>query len=212
MYTLVYMKPETLTSRQQQLLDYLQQRESLGKPPPSVREIAAHFGFASPRAAALHIDALVQKGALLRDPRKARSLRLPPGNHPGNPPSRAIPLLGRIPAGPLSEALESPEFLSPAELLPHRSGDFLLKVCGDSMTGDGILDGDLVLLRPGIPVPHGAIAAVCVGDDREATLKRVFPEGTLVRLRAAHPAYRDIVVPAETVTVAGVFRGLVRQA
>lgn len=208
MYTLVYMKPEALTDRQQQLLDYLQQRESLGKSPPSVREIAAHFGFASPRAAALHIDALVQKGALLRDPRKARSLRLPPGNSP----APAIPLLGRIPAGPLSEALESPEFLSPSELLPHRSGDFLLKVCGDSMTGDGILDGDLVLLRPGIPVPHGAIAAVCVGDDREATLKRVFPEGPLVRLRAAHPAYRDIIVPAEAVTVAGVFRGLVRQA
>lgn len=210
MYTDVYMKPEALTPRQKQLLDYLQQCESLGKSPPSIREIAAHFGFASPRAAALHIDALVQKGALLRDPRKARSLRLPPGNSP--PPARTIPLLGRIPAGPLSEALESPEFLSPAELLPHRSGDFLLKVCGDSMTGDGILDGDLVLLRPGIPVPHGAIAAVCVGDDREATLKRVFPEGPLVRLRAAHPAYKDIVVPAEAVTVAGVFRGLVRQA
>jgi repressor LexA len=206
------MPPEPLTPRQKQVLDYLQHRESLGKSPPSVREVAAHFGFASPRAAALHIDALVQKGALLRDPRKARSLRLTSDVPQPNGPPRSLPLLGRIPAGPLSEALESPEYLSPAELLPHRSGDFLLKVCGDSMTGDGILDGDLVLLRPGIPVPHGAIAAVCVGDEREATLKRVFPEGPLIRLRAAHPAYRDIVVPADSVTVAGVFRGLVRQA
>ncbi len=60
-----------------------------------------------------------------------------------------IPLLGFIPAGPLTEALQqADDFVEPEELFPYRDGDFLLRVKGDSMIGDGILDGDKVLLRP----------------------------------------------------------------
>ena len=196
------------------MLTFIRRREAAGQSPPTLREIAAHFGFASPRAAALHVEALARKGALQRDPRKARSLRATPDGDTPLPHRRtfALPLLGRIPAGPLAEAIQqAEEYFTPSELLPHRPNDFLLRVCGDSMIGDGILDGDLVLLRPGVPVPHGAIAAVCVGHDHEATLKRVFFEGDAIRLRAANPAYPDITVPAATVTFAGVFRGLVRQ-
>ena len=124
-----------------------------------------------------------------------------------------LPLLGSIPAGPLSEAIaQTAEIIEPGALLPHKPGDFLLRVRGDSMTGDGILDGDLVLLRPGVTVPHKAIAAVCVGDDREGTLKRVFYEGggERVRLRASNPAYKDAVVPAERVHFAGLLKGVLR--
>jgi len=75
-----------------------------------------------------------------------------------------LPILGRIPAGPLQEALTEPEgFLESSSLLPHRPGDFLLRVTGDSMTGDGIRDGDLVLLRPGEEVRKGEIAAAYIG-------------------------------------------------
>jgi repressor LexA len=122
-----------------------------------------------------------------------------------------LPLLGSIPAGLVSEAVsQAEEMVEPGALLPWRPGDFLLRVRGDSMTGDGILDGDLVLLRPQTDVPQGAIAAACVGDEREATLKRVFFEQDKVRLRAAHPAYPDVVVPAAVISIAGVFKGLIR--
>ena len=68
-----------------------------------------------------------------------------------------LPLLGSIPAGPLSDAVsQAAEIIDPAELLSNEPGDFLLRVRGDSMIGDGILDGDLVLLRPGGKVRHGA--------------------------------------------------------
>jgi len=100
--------------------------------------------------------------------------------------------------------------LGEGELLPWKEGDFLLRVKGDSMIGDGILDGDKVLLRPGIEPHAGEIAAVVVGDAHEATLKHFLPEGDRVRLRASNPGYRDLVVPAEQVRVAGVFRGLIR--
>ncbi len=122
-----------------------------------------------------------------------------------------LPLLGSIPAGLVSEAIsQAEERVEPGALLPWRPGDFLLRVRGESMTGDGILDGDLVLLRPQTDVPQGAIAAACVGEEREATLKRVFFEQDKVRLRASHPAYPDVVVPAADFSVAGVFKGLIR--
>jgi repressor LexA len=125
---------------------------------------------------------------------------------------RGIPVVGRITAGPLREALSEPdEFLDADTLLPHRKGDFLLRVVGDSMIGEGIMDRDLVLLRPNVEVAQGEIAAAYVGDGFEATLKRVYFEREGIRLRAGNPAYADILVPMpEWRGVAGVYRGLVR--
>ena len=121
-----------------------------------------------------------------------------------------VPVVGRITAGLLEEALAQPEEYLEA-LLPHQPGDFLLRVTGDSMLGDGIVDGDLVLLRPNVEARSGEIAAAYVGDAYEATLKHVHFERALVRLRASNPAYSDVVVPlSEWRGVAGVYRGLIR--
>ena len=120
---------------------------------------------------------------------------------------------GSIRAGLPEEAVAEPEAIfEDRDILPYCPGDFLLRVKGDSMTGDGILPGDYVLLRPNVQVQPGEIAAAMVGDDYEATLKRVHVEGTTVRLKAGNPNYADIVVPANEVKIAGVFRGLVRHA
>lgn len=126
-----------------------------------------------------------------------------------------IPLLGSIPAGKLSEALLAPEETADVqELLGWRKGDFLLRVRGDSMIGDGILDGDKVLLRPSAELRSGEIAAVLVGDAREATLKHVItatlPEKVI--LRASNPRNPDMEVKDGEFTVAGVFQGLIRRA
>lgn len=167
-------------------------------------------------------------------------------------PAPMLPLLGTIPAGPLSEVIArqeaSFEAVSVEGLLRHRAGDFLLRIRGDSMVGDGVFDGDLVLLRPGIEVQQGEIAAVIwsgSGAECEATLKRVFrkpppglPKGAFatgtepvaedasrdpqesvrdgdtgeqILLRASNPAYPDMWLPAYSVRIAGVFRGLIRQ-
>ena len=82
------------------------------------------------------------------------------------------------------------------------------------MIGDGILDGDWVLLRPNLALKQGEIAAVLVGEAHEATLKRVFqvPKKSEIILRASNPRYPDLVARAEDVKVAGIFRGLIRHA
>jgi repressor LexA len=140
-------------------------------------------------------------------------------NAPSGVGGMFLPLLGRIPAGPLEEAIQQEgQAVCVSELLRARPGDFLLEVKGDSMTGDGILEGDKVLLRPEAQLDPGEIAAVLVGPDHEATLKRVYfhpstqasPRGGEVILRASHPAYPDRRLPAEEVRIAGVFRGLLR--
>jgi len=124
-----------------------------------------------------------------------------------------LSVLGNVPAGPLAEVLDQCEtIIDGAELLPHKPGDFLLVVNGDSMIGDGILPNDKVLLRPHVRVRDREIAAVHVGDEYLATLKHVcFGRGRgKVTLRASNPKYKDIVIPAEDLKVAGVFRGLIR--
>lgn len=123
-----------------------------------------------------------------------------------------LPVLGSIPAGPLSEALNQAEDWAEnsSDLLPTKPGDFLLRVYGDSMIGDGILPNDLVLLRPDVMLHPGEIAAVRVGED--ATLKHFHQEpgaGTVI-LKASNPRYDDIKVPVEDVHIVGAFRGLIR--
>lgn len=122
-------------------------------------------------------------------------------------------VLGRIPAGPLTDVLDQCDsMLESNDLLPHKPGDFLLIVEGDSMVGDGILPNDRVLLRPNVAVRDREIAAVHVGEEYLATLKRVCfsRDGRRITLKASNPDYSDVVVPAKDVRVAGVFRGLIR--
>jgi repressor LexA len=129
---------------------------------------------------------------------------------------QGLPLLGCITAGPLAEVLQGADtFVQGLEdVLPYKTGDFLLTVQGDSMIGDGIHNGDRVLVRPNIQLHNGEIAAVHVGEEYCATLKHVHFEqsGKVVKLRASNPAYADIRVPAAEVRIVGVYRGLIRAA
>ncbi len=129
-----------------------------------------------------------------------------------------IPVLGEIPAGSLAEAIQqTDEWLEDVgSLLKLRADDFLLRVRGDSMIGAGILPGDYVQLRPGIQPTSGEIVAAQICDagsgDVEATLKYLdFVRGApTVKLRAANPDYPTREFDSSCVSVAGVYRGLVR--
>ena len=124
-----------------------------------------------------------------------------------------VPVLGSIPAGPLSEVLQYCDDVDDlGTALPHQPGDFILVVSGMSMIGDGILPGDKVLLRPNVPVRNGEIAAVHVGVEYMATLKHVIfnSPNEQVILRASNPDYPDLHCPGRDVQVVGVYRGLIR--
>jgi repressor LexA len=200
---------------------------------PSVREIAQELGFAGESSITRVLNKLEQEGLLRKHgggrEGVRRIYRLTPEGHlvrghsvhgrsvnGGAVNRRQIPVLGAIAAGQLAEAIqECDEWIDPVEGLTH-DGDFFLTVKGDSMIGDGILPGDLVLIRPSLHVASGQIAAVCVvqgNETHEATLKRFYyqPGQTTVRLKASNLAYADMVVSARDTIVIGTYKGVVRR-
>lgn len=201
-----------LTEKQQAVHDYIAQHLHAGLPCPSRREIAAHFGFASPYAASCHINALIRKGALSHNQGKARSLR---STSPARLPQRVaeIPIFGSIPAGFGQDRQQEAQgcvIVDVDELqLKPTPRTFALRVRGDSMIGRGILDGDLVLLEHGQDPRPGEIVAALI--DGQSTLKTFVVKNRKPFLKAENPQFPDLI-PAEELMVQGVFRALIRKA
>lgn len=170
-----------------------------GGHPPTVREVMEAFGFRSPQTAREHLDALIDEGRLEKDPGLARGLRLPARR--GEPPTVLVPLLGRVPAGPLDAAIEDLEGHLPVQTRSGPGELFGLRVRGDSMRDAGILDGDLVVVRRQPRAEDGQIVVALVGD--EATVKRLRLARGRVELHPANDAYAPIVPEPHAVKVIG---------
>jgi repressor LexA len=157
------------------------------------------FGFRSPQTAREHLDALIEEGRLEKEPGLARGLRLP--GRRGEAPTVLVPILGRVPAGPLDTAIEDFEGHVPVQT--HRApGElFGLRVKGDSMRDAGILDGDLVVVRRQPRAEDGTIVVAMVED--EATVKRLRLKRGRVELHPENPAYAPIVPEPASVRVIG---------
>ncbi len=161
----------------------------LGGFPPTVREVQAAFGFHSPQTAREHLQGLVEGGRLIKEPGKARGYRLPA--RMGAPPV-LVPLLGRVPAGPLDAAIEDLEGYVPVEAGQRTSGEmFGLRVRGESMKGAGILPGDIVVVRRQSRAETGDIVVALVGD--EATIKRFRLRRSRVELHPENSSFEPIV-------------------
>ena len=189
-----------MTQRQRQILEFIRTFTDRHGAPPTVREIAGHFGFTA-RAAFDHLKALERKGQLQRritDRRASRTLTLVSHTRraaaaPSN--TREIPVLGRIAAGAPRHAAEEREgtLPVPADWLGRKGDDvFALRVRGDSMIEAHITEGDLVLVRRQASAEPGDIVAALV--DGEATVKRFARDGERVVLHPEHPTMRPIVV------------------
>ncbi len=205
----------SLTKIQAKVLAFVEQASATDGRPPTIREVADHFGWSSTSTAQQHLAALERKGHLSRTPNSPRSLRV-------SKPLRAIrsgqtvvvPLVGRIAAGAPVFALEEAEEVLMLPRSLFRGEDlFALRVKGDSMIQAGIYDADIAVLRSGPDFSEGDIAAVVV--DEEATLKRVFKSKDGIRLRAENPAYPDRLVSSQQIgqsfRLAGVLVGTIRQ-
>lgn len=198
-----------LSKRQQDVLNFVQQFIQDMGCPPTVREIARHFGFASPRSVQLHLESLTKKGALSYRSagsrgryRLARGLRLSPG-------LTGFPLLGRVPAGtPAWQANDVEDTVSLKEMFPQAPNVFALRVKGDSMNQAGILDGDTVLVRAqSTAEPHDIVVALV---DGEATVKRFTRKQGDSFLTPANPKYEPIPVTSQ-VQISGKVIGVLRK-
>jgi repressor LexA len=204
---------EELHPSRLRILEFLARRDP-AEGPPAVREVGEAVGLRSPQTVHHHLLRLEEEGYVERGGipgRKRRPLRL---TEKGWSAVSTRPLLGRIAAGRGLEAVANEEPYSlAAELLSPRSGRrrFLLEAKGDSMTGAGIEEGDLLVVEENPSPPNGSVVAALILDKEEATVKVLRREGDTVILKPRNGAHEEIVVPAERVVVQGTVEWVVRR-
>ena len=190
---------------------------------PSYREIATRLGLASPATVHEHVRALEAKGYVRVQKEGGRAIVI--NEHPessedvsqvelsaagsGTGLASAVPLVGLITAGEPIEAIEHRDtFVVPANLIHDPANTFVLKVKGESMRDEGILDGDYVIVERN-PSPHDGDVVVALLDNAYATLKRFFREKDRIRLQPANPAMSPIY--AFNPSIQGVVCGVIRK-
>ena len=160
-----------------------------------------------------HVEALIKKGALTRDPNKARSLSIAEGvvvPDEGRP--LRFPLVGKIAAGYPIEKVEDRDELDLLDIVgprPGRNGAmFALRVQGESMKDEGILDGDYILVERADTAGNGD-RVIALLHNGETTLKTFYREGDKIRLQPANPDFQPIIV--KDCKIQGIVRSVLRK-
>ncbi len=204
------MVERTPSARKARILEAIRTYTKQYGYPPSVREIGELVGLSSSSTVQAHLRSLERDGLLRRDPTKPRALQM---RSESRAPSREVdygvlPIVGRVAAGTPITAVENVEgeFVVPSEFA-SKDGTFMLRVQGESMIEDAILDGDLIVVTPQPDANSGEIVVAMV--DGEATVKRLFREQGRIRLQPANRAMQPIY--ADDVTVLGKVQAVYRR-
>jgi repressor LexA len=204
-----------LTDRQQAILDFVRERINADGLPPTWAEIARAFGFRQTRAAQKHLQALEAKGFLTLLPGKARGIRLSSPGHPRavhhDEDQIELPVLGRVAAGlPIGADAGVQRHLLLDRRVFSLPPDYLLRVQGDSMREDGILEGDLVAVHRTTEARTGQTVVARLDD--EITIKRLQVTSDRIRLLPRNSDYAPIEVqPDQDFAIEGVYCGLIRE-
>lgn len=202
-----------LTARQKEIFEYIKVQTNQFKRPPTVREIANHFGISSTNGVRSILAALIKKGYIHRSSHTSRGLEIlqaEPEREDAN--SVEIPILGRVAAGQPILAVQNLEgtITVDRDFIASRKDVFALRVKGDSMINAGILDGDLVFAKHQTTAERGEIIVAQI--DNEATVKYFQPKDDRIELHAANPKYSPIIVkPEREFSIAGRVIGVMRK-
>ena len=200
---------DDLSDRQEKILEYIRHVTRVRNYPPSVREIGEAVGLSSSSTVHNHLNQLERRGLIKRDASKSRTVQLvqdePIAEKRRN--AVAVPIVGNVAAGVpiLAEQNIEDHLLLSSDMA--QEGWFLLKVRGESMINAGILDGDLVLVRPQQEASNGTIVVALV-EDETATVKRFERRDGHVRLLAENPAFEPI--ETDHVSLIGAVKAVIR--
>lgn len=203
---------ESLTKSQERVLRFIADFAREQGFPPTVREIGSALNGIKSSTVARYIKVLIKKGKLARGSTRARDLKLTSAVATygmAGAGTRGHPVLGTVPAGKPNLAEENPEdYIWLDDRISKSKDSYLLRVKGDSMIGAGILEGDLLVVKPQKTANHGEIV-VALTPDGEGTVKRLNSKGGAPYLEAANPNYAPIPQPFEVAgRVVGVMRRL----
>lgn len=178
----------------EQVLAFVRERLLAGAP-PTIREVQDHFDFRSVGTAREHLEALIDAGKLARPAEgRHRGLRLPGAAKASRLVPLLVPLLGRVQAGALTEAIEDAEDHLVVEARPASAGLFALRVRGDSMAPEMLAD-DVLIVRRQADADSGDIVVALV--DGDATVKRLRLVRGRAELHATNPRFHPIVPDGE---------------
>ena len=198
-----------LTKRQQEIFDFIKRYSARYGYPPTVRDIGKAVGLASSSTVHAHLANLERIGMLRRDPTKPRAIELLDRAAAGMRAiiSPGLPLVGQVAAGaPIVAEENIEEYIQTPEFAGGDAGSYLLRFRGESMKDVGILEGDLVVVKPQDTAEDGEIVVALVGE--EATVKRFFRESDHIRLQPENSEMEPII--ATDVQVLGRVVGLMR--
>jgi repressor LexA len=198
-----------LTKRQQEIFEFIKRYSAKYGYPPTVRDIGKAVGLASSSTVHAHLSNLERIGLLRRDPSKPRAIELLGRTAAGvrSMVRSGLPLVGHVAAGQPVLAEENIEdYVQTPSYAGGDEGAYLLRVRGDSMKNIGMLDGDLVVVKPQETAEDGEVVVALIGE--EATVKRFFQEDDHVRLQPENEAMEPI--RSSDVRVLGKVVGLMR--
>jgi len=197
-----------LTKRQKELFDFLDGYLAEHGYAPTLEEIGARFNLSSLATVHKHLTNLEQKGLIRRTWNHSRAIELVP--HGKASSAVALPLLGRVAAGRPIEALETADSIAVPEEFVRRQNTFVLRVVGSSMVGDGILDGDYIVVEERPTAENGETVVATING--EATVKRFYRERVgKIRLQPANDTMQPIVARERDVDVRGVVVAVLRK-
>jgi repressor LexA len=196
---------ENLTLNQKKILDFIKKYQHKFGTTPTYDVIAKNFGYSAKSTVQHYVEALISKGYLTKERYLSHGITL---HSEGN----LIPLLGKVAAGrPLEHKKHDERIEVPLTMLKGSGPYYALQVSGDSMVDEGILDGDLVIIKEQSDAENGEIVVAEI--ENEATIKRYFKKRNHVELHSANPNYKPIIIEKDTVfKISGVYRGLIRHS
>ncbi len=199
----------TLTKKQKLILDFIAAFIEKEEYAPSIAEIKKEFGVNSPATVHQHLKNLEAKGAIRRIPNRHRSIEIVQAPHSAGK-GRRVPVMGAISAGSPIEPFPDTETMSLPEEMAQGSESYLLRVRGDSMIEDHILNGDMVIVKKSnVAAPGQTVVALI--DGSEATLKKFFLENGKIRLQPANPEMKPMFFDTNRVHIQGIVTGILRK-
>ncbi len=193
-----------LTEKQLSVLEFIREFRQRRGISPTLEEMAGHFGVAK-MTVYEHVKALEEKGAVRRTKHRARSIELT--DEVPMRPRLKLPLVGLVAAGAPVEAIENVEQVDLLEMLQSDGDCYMLRVKGDSMIGDGIFEGDYVIVERRNDAISGQ-TVVALLENGDATLKRLYKERDGYRLQPANPRMEPVFV--KQLEVQGIVVGILR--
>ena len=201
-----------VTKRQREVLDFIQGFEADRNYSPSYQEIAEGLGLSSIATVHKHVHNLKRKQLLKGEDNRSRSLEVVARRMTKLPviSDLGFPLLGKIAAGQPIEAISNQETISLSDIARSRGEVYVLEVKGDSMQDEHIIEKDYVLVEKTNSARDGEIVVALV-NGADATLKRLYREGAMIRLQPSNASMKPMRYPAQSVQVQGRVVGVLRR-